>query len=71
MKLPRFLLADNSESDNIYIIHTEFPRFILNTVNDDVEFWETLDEDIDKAEYETLVKEAFDFYDGEIEQYND
>ncbi len=71
MKLPRFLLADNSESDNIYVIHTEFPRFILNTVNDEVEFWETLDEDIDKEEYETLVKEAFDFYDNEIEQYND
>ena len=71
MKLPRFLLADNSESDNIYVIHTEFPRFILNTVNDDVEFWETLDEDIDNEEYETLVKEAFDFYDNEIKQYDD
>ena len=70
MKLPRFLLADNSESDNIYVIHTEFPRFILNTVNDDVEFWETLEEDIDKDEFETLVKEAFDFYDNEIEQYD-
>jgi hypothetical protein len=53
-------MADNSESDNIYVIHTEFPRFILNTENDEVEFWETLDEDVDKAEYETLVKEAFD-----------
>ena len=69
MKLPRFLMADNSESDTIYVIHTEFPRFILNTVNDDVEFWETLDEDVDEDEYQTLVKEAFDFYDHEIEQY--
>jgi len=71
MKLPRFLLADNSESDAIYVIHTEFPRFILNTENDEVEFWETLNEDIDSEEYETLVKEAFDFYDHEIEQYDD
>jgi hypothetical protein len=70
MKLPRFLLADNSESDIIYVIHTEFPRFILNTVNDELEFWESFEEEV-KEEYDTLVKEAFDFYDTEIEKYQE
>lgn len=70
MKYPRFLLADNSESDFVYVIHTEFPRFILNISNDDLEFWETFDDEDMKEEYETLVKEAFDFYDKEIENYD-
>lgn len=70
MKYPRFLLADNSESDFVYVIHTEFPRFILNINNDDLEFWETFDDEDMKEEYETLVKEAFDFYDKEIENYD-
>jgi hypothetical protein len=70
MKLPRFLLADNSESDIIYVIHTEFPRFILNTVNDELEFWESFEEEV-KEEYDTLVKEAFDFDDTEIEKYQE
>ncbi|MGX1024081.1 hypothetical protein [Flavobacterium sp. CS20] len=70
MKYPRFLLADNSEADTIYVVHTEFPRFILNINTDELEFWETFDEDEVKEEYDTLVKEAFDFYDNEIEQYS-
>jgi len=71
MKYPRFLIADNTESDHMYVIHTEYPRFILNINNDDLEFWETFDDEDMKEEYDTLVKEAFDFYDGEIEKYNE
>jgi len=71
MKTPRFLMADNSEDDIFYVIHTEFPRFILNTSNDELEFWESVDADELKDEYDTLVKEAFDFYDNEIDKYNE
>ena len=70
MKYPRFLIADNTESDFVFVIHTEYPRFILNINNDDLEFWETFDDEEMKEEYETLVKEAFDFYDKEIEKYD-
>ncbi len=70
MKYPRFLIADNTESDFMYVIHTEYPRFILNINNDELEFWETFDDDEMKDEYDTLVKEAFDFYDSEIEKYD-
>mgnify|MGYP005841126425 CR=1 FL=1 len=71
MKYPRFLLADNSESDFVFVIHTEFPRFILNINTDELEFWENMEKEDIKEEYETLVKEAFDFYDAEIENYQE
>lgn len=71
MKLPRFLLADNSESEFVYVIHSEFPRFVLNINTDELEFWESFDGEEIKEEYDTLVKEAFDFYDNEIEQYEE
>ena len=37
MDLPKFLIADNSElEDALFVIHTEYPRFILNVYNDDI-----------------------------------
>lgn len=69
-ELPKFLLADNSlYDDNLFVVHTEYPRFILNVVNDDLHWFEEFDID-DKSmleiESELLIKEAFDFYDSEI-----
>lgn len=64
-------MADNTDSEFIFVIHTEFPRFILNINTDDLEFWETFDKDENKDEFDTLVKEAFDFYDSEIEKYQE
>ena len=71
MKYPRFLLADNTDSEYVFVVHTEFPRFILNINTDDLEFWETFEDEDNKDEYETLVKEAFDFYDAEVEKYQE
>jgi hypothetical protein len=71
MKYPRFLMADNTESEFVFVIHAEFPRFILNINTDELQFWETFDDEDMKGEYDTLVKEAFDFYDTEIEKYVD
>ncbi len=69
-ELPKFLLADNSlYDDNLFVVHTEYPRFILNVVNDDLHWFEEFDID-DKSmleiESKLLIKEAFDFYDSEI-----
>lgn len=75
MELPKFLLGDNSEfPDALFVIHTEFPRFILNVENDEVEWLEDFDEEDQKeleAEAETLMELAFDFYDREIEHYEE
>lgn len=75
MELPKFLLGDNTDHpDAIFIIHTDFPRFVINLANDEVEWLEDFDES-DKNELETeaeaLIQAANDFYDREISRYDD
>ncbi|MBT8323656.1 MAG: hypothetical protein HKN99_03870 [Winogradskyella sp.] len=75
MELPKFILGDNSDYPNaIFIIHTEFPRFIINLENDEVEWLEEFDDD-DQSELETetenCIKMATEFYDREIERYEE
>lgn len=75
MELPKFILGDNTDfPEAIYIIHTEFPRFVLNLEDDDVEWMEEFDEHDEKeiaSETENLIQLATDFYDREIERYNE
>lgn len=75
MDLPKFLLGDNSDYPSaIYVIHTDFPRFILNLENDEVEWLEEFDKEDEKeleTEAENLFRQAFEFYDREIERYQD
>ena len=70
MELPKFLLADNSSLQNvIFIIHTEYPRFIMNITNDEVHWLEDFDkkdEEISNFESEQLINDALSFYDKEI-----
>ena len=70
MELPKFLIADNSSLQNvIFIIHTEYPRFIMNVTNDEVHWLEDFDkkdEEILHFELEQIIQDAFDFYDKEI-----
>ena len=70
MELPKFLLADNSSLQNvIFIIHTEYPRFIMNVTNDEVHWLEDFDkkdEEILNFESEQLINDALSFYDNEI-----
>ena len=50
MDLPKFVLGDNTDyPDDIFIIHLDYPRFIINLKDDEVEFMEE-DEDLDEAE---------------------
>jgi len=73
MELPKFLLGDNTDSAAaIYVIHTEFPRFIINLVDDEIEWWEDFDgEDQEELEVQvaTLIEQASEFYDREMERY--
>lgn len=71
MELPKFLIADNSSfKDDLFIVHTEYPRFILNVSNDEVHWLEDFDKEDEanlKAESHFLIEAAFDFYDNEME----
>ena len=76
MQLPKFLLADNSDlpEDDIFIIHLDFPRFIINLKDDEVEFLEDLegeDETELEAEMEHLITLAGEFYDKEMKLYEE
>lgn len=75
MQLPKFLLGDNTDfPGGIYIIHTEYPRFIINLENDEVEWLEEFskeDESDLESEMESLVKDATTFYDREVARYED
>ncbi|OYX22577.1 hypothetical protein [Confluentibacter lentus] len=75
MSLPKFILGDNTNYPNaIYVIHTEFPRFIINLEDDEVEWFEDFDEEDAKElemETENLIKLATEFYDSEIAKYEE
>ncbi len=73
MELPKFLIADNSNyPEAIFILHTDYPRFIINLTTDEVEWFDGLDGS-DEAELAnevaTLITAANTFYDNEIKAY--
>jgi hypothetical protein len=75
MELPKFLLGDNTDfPEDIFVIHLDYPRFIINLKDDEVEFLEDA-EDLDEAELneimEGLIKEAGEFYDREVARYEE
>lgn len=72
MTLPKFLLADNTDcSDDVFIVHTEYPQFIINLMNDDIEWMDDLkgDESELAIEIAELITKANDFYEREMERY--
>lgn len=75
MELPKFILGDNTDLPNaIFVIHTEFPRFIINLEDDEVEWFEEFDDHDQKeieAEAENLIQEATAFYDREVGRYDE
>lgn len=75
MDFPKYLLGDNSDYPSaIFVIHTEFPRFIINLENDEVEWLEDFDAQDQKeleTEAENLIQGANDFYDREIARYDE
>ncbi len=75
MQLPKYILGDNTDFPNaIFVIHTEFPRFIINLENDEIEWFEEFDQHDQKelgTEAENSIKEASAFYDREVSRYED
>lgn len=80
MKIPKFLVGDNTDSqDTVFIVHTESPKFVLNLDTDDV-MW--MDDDLpellgtaDEAELTTAISKllalADEFYQREIDRYEE
>lgn len=75
MEFPKFLLGDNTDyPDALFVIHTEFPRFIINLVDDEVEWLEDFDKSDEKelaTEAESLINAASEFYDREVKRYEE
>lgn len=72
MELPKFLLADNTDLEEaLFVVHTEYPRFILNVINDEVYWLEEFDKNDEatlKSESHYLIEAALTFYDKEMEK---
>lgn len=72
MGLPKFLTGDNSDyPDDIFIIHTEYPQFIINLVDDEIEWMDDIQGDEAELanEIAELIELASDFYDREMKRY--
>ncbi|NMH29304.1 hypothetical protein [Flavobacterium silvaticum] len=75
MTLPKFVLGDNTDfPEDIFIIHLEYPRFIINLKDDEIEIIDEVEEDEEaelQEEMERLVAMANEFYDREVARYEE
>lgn len=76
MKPPKFLMGDNTKSpDSIFVIHTGQPSFVLDVDSEEIYFMEKGFGESDREEtanqISELVTEAMDFYDAEIQAYEE
>lgn len=75
METPKFLIADSSESTHkIYILHTDFPRFLLDVETDEIEWFDSLEDEPDvdlETEITELLELAYVFFDKEMESYDE
>lgn len=73
MELPKFILGDNTElPDSIFVIHTEYPRFIIDLKDDEVTWLEDFSKDDEEElgnEAESLIHQSNEFYDREVSRY--
>lgn len=70
MILPKFLIADNEDyPENTYVVHTQSPCFILDV---DSEEYKIMDgTEVSPEDLSELVMEALDFYENELDRYDD
>ena len=72
MELPKFLLADNSDFEDAFVLHTDYPRFLMNMSTDEVEWFDEVEEDEDLENIvKNLMDEAYEFFEKEIDAYED
>ena len=75
--LPRFLIADNSQElpDTIFVIHTEEPRFIVESDIEDFNLSQTVHWIDEKPKKDSLIEDlladAEDFLNAELESQED
>ena len=72
MEMPKFLLGDNTDfPEDIFIMHLEYPRLVINLKNDQVYWLEDLGEDQRElaVELPELIELASGFYDREMGRY--
>ena len=73
MAIPEFLLSNNYETpDNFYIVHTLFPRFVLEVETQEIEWIDELSESSESEMYnevEQLIKSALDFFTVQMEGF--
>jgi hypothetical protein len=75
MELPKFLLGDNTDCpEDIFVLHMDYPRFIVNLKDDDIELMDEVD-DLNEAELQNemsaLLSQAIEFYDREMKRYEE
>ncbi len=74
MQAPKFLIADNTQfPDEVFIVHTEYPRFLLNVDTEEIEWWDDMEGDKDNMDSEVtqLIEDAFDFLESEMNAYDE
>ena len=76
MKIPRFLLCDSTETpDELFVLHTEYPRFLIDLDSDEIEWFDDLEKDEEEDEMVNiiahLIKEAHNFYENELKTYEE
>jgi hypothetical protein len=73
MQIPKFLMADHTDfPDSVFVVHTEFPRFIIDLKDDEISWQEDLGEISEQEladEVAILIEEASRFYDAQIALY--
>ncbi len=72
MELPHFLIADNTDQpDSLYIVHTQYPRFVWDIQNDDLEWFDELEGEEDELvnEVANLMETAEAFYEREMQRH--
>lgn len=75
MAIPKFLVGDNTDHpDSVFLIHTEYPRFVMDLDTDEIEWLDDVDGE-DEAdltdEMAKLLGEAQAFYQREVDRYED
>ncbi len=72
MALPKFILGDNTDFENaIYVIHTEYPRFVINLEDDSVTWFDNLENENEAElteEVTNLIALATAFFDRETKR---
>ncbi len=72
MELPHFLIADNTDQpDSLFVVHTQYPRFVWNISNDELEWFDELEGEEEELinEVTSLMETAEAFYEREMQRH--